>query len=264
MEIAYKYIQRFQVVRMWGRINLYWADLNNDVNILVGINGSGKTTLLNLIHDYYTGQKTKKEIAESLSGNAISSPVTYIRSFDIPANAKKKTESILLQDLKNIINQNGEGTSFFDYRMKMLNFPQEADKIRKRIETYFQVVNSFLGETNKEISIDPQSNSLVFLIKRLEGMQVITEDKIQLEQLSSGEKQILLILTTVFLQEEKPNVLLMDEPEISLHIGWQDKLIEKLRLLNPQCQLILTTHSPNIFVNGWEDKIIFIEDLEDR
>ena len=264
MEIAYKYIQRFQVVRMWGRINLHWADLNNDVNILVGINGSGTTTLLNLIHDYYTGQKTKKEIAESLSGNAISSPVTYIRSFDIPANAKKKTESILLQDLKNIINQNGEGTSFFDYRMKMLNFPQEADKIRKRIETYFQVVNSFLGETNKEISIDPQSNSLVFLIKRLEGMQVITEDKIQLEQLSSGEKQILLILTTVFLQEEKPNVLLMDEPEISLHIGWQDKLIEKLRLLNPQCQLILTTHSPNIFVNGWEDKIIFIEDLEDR
>ena len=59
MEIAYKYIQRFQVVRMWGRINLHWADLNNDVNILVGINGSGKTTLLNLIHDYYTGQKTK-------------------------------------------------------------------------------------------------------------------------------------------------------------------------------------------------------------
>lgn len=91
--------------------------------------------------------------------------------------------------MKNIINQNGEGTSFFDYRMKMLNFPQEADKIRKRIETYFQVVNSFLGETNKEISIDPQSNSLVFLIKRLEGMQVITEDKIQLEQLSSGENK---------------------------------------------------------------------------
>lgn len=157
-------------------------------------------------------------------------PISVLSTF--PPTRKKKTESILLQDLKNIINQNGEGTSFFDYRMKMLNFPQEADKIRKRIETYFQVVNSFLGETNKEISIDPQSNSLVFLIKRLEGMQVITEDKIQLEQLSSGEKQILLILTTVFLQEEKPNVLLMDEPEISLHIGWQDKLIEKLRLLN--------------------------------
>ena len=171
---------------------------------------------------------------------------------------------MLLQDLKNIINQNGEGTSFFDYRMKMLNFPQEADKIKERIETFFQVVNSFLGETKKEITIDPKSNSLTFLIKRMEGVQVSTEDKIQLEQLSSGEKQILLILTTVFLQEEKPNILLMDEPEISLHISWQDKLIEMIRRLNPNCQLILTTHSPNIFANGWEDKIVFIEDLEER
>lgn len=85
---------------------------------------------------------------------------------------------------------------------------------------------------------------------------------IQLEQLSSGEKQILLILTSVFLQEEKPNVLLMDEPEISLHISWQDRLIDLLRQLNPQCQIILTTHSPNIFANGWEDKIVFIQDLE--
>lgn len=264
MEIIYNYIQQFQVKKMWGRINLHWTDLNDDVNILVGINGCGKTTLLNLIHDYYTGQKIKKEIAESLSGNKIDSPVTYIRSFDVPANAKKKTESMLLQDLKNIINQNGEGTSFFDYRMKMLNFPQEANKIKARIEMFFKVVNSFLGETKKEISIDPKSNSLIFLIKRLEGLQNITEDKIQLEQLSSGEKQILLILTTVFLQEEKPNILLMDEPEISLHISWQDKLIEMMRKLNPNCQLILTTHSPNIFADGWEDKIVFIEDLEER
>ena len=129
---------------------------------------------------------------------------------------------------------------------------------------FFEVVNSFLGETKKEIGIDPKSNSLVFLIKRLEGLQIITEDKIQLEQLSSGEKQVLLILTTVFLQEEKPNILLMDEPEISLHISWQDKLIEMIRKLNPNCQLILTTHSPNIFADGWEDKIVFIEDLEER
>ena len=92
----------------------------------------------------------------------------------------------------------------------------------------------------------------------------VEDEKIQLDQLSSGEKQILLILTTVFLQEEKPNVLLMDEPEISLHITWQDRLIELIRKLNPNCQLILTTHSPNIFANGWEDKIVFIQDLEER
>lgn len=82
------------------------------VNILVGINGCGKTTLLNLMADHYTGQRLKKDIAESVSGTEISSPVTYIHSFDVPSKAKKKTESALLQDLKNVINQNGEGTLF--------------------------------------------------------------------------------------------------------------------------------------------------------
>lgn len=264
MEILSRYIEEFRVQKMWGRINLHWNNINKNVNILVGINGGGKTTLLDLMYDYYTGQKLKKDLAESLDGNKVCSPVTYIRSFDVPANAKKKTESMLLQDLKYIINQNGEGTSFFDYRMKMLNYPQDADNIKKRIELYFKIVNSLFGETGKEIAIDPKNNTLVFMLKRLSGINVVTDGTVQLEQLSSGEKQMLLILTTVFLQEEEPNILLMDEPEISLHITWQDQLIEKIRQLNPNCQLILTTHSPNIFANGWEDKIVFIEDLEEK
>lgn len=259
MEEKKKYIAKFQVRKMWGRINLQWNNIHHDVNILVGINGCGKTTLLNLISDYYIGQKPKKNVAESVSGTQISSPVTYIRSFDVPANTKKKTESMLLQELKYIINQNGEGTSFFDYRMKMLNFPKEAAAIQQRIDNFFLLVNSLFEETSKEITIDPRNNILVFSIKGTTGT-----DKIQLDQLSSGEKQILLILTTVFLQEEKPNVLLMDEPEISLHISWQDRLIELIRELNPHCQLILTTHSPNIFANGWEDKIVFMQDLEEK
>lgn len=264
MEMFDRYIKEFRVQKMWGRVNLHWNNIDQNVNILVGINGGGKTTLLNLMYDYYTEQKVKKDIAESLDGNIVATPITYIRSFDIPANAKKKTESMLLQDLKNIINQNGEGTSFFDYRMKMLNYPQKAGHIKKRIELYFQTVNSLFGETGKEITIDPKNNTLAFVLKRLSGTNVVTDGMVQLEQLSSGEKQMLLILTTVFLQDEIPTILLMDEPEISLHITWQDQLIGKIRQLNPNCQLILTIHSSNIFANGWEDKIVFIEDLEEK
>lgn len=277
MEDKNRYITWFQVNKMWGRINLRWDNVNDDVNILVGVNGCGKTTLLNLIYDYYSGHKLKKNaVAESVEGNEISSPVSYIRSFDVPANTKKKTESVLLQELKYIINQNGEGTSFFDYRMKMLNYPEQSEMIKKRIDCFFRLVNSLFEETGKEIKIDPASNNLVFAINGTEkflavdGKRLTVNDKflvtprdtIQLEHLSSGEKQMLLILTTVFLQEEKPNILLMDEPEISLHISWQDKLVGLIRELNPNCQLILTTHSPNIFVNGWEDKIVFLQDIE--
>lgn len=273
------YISSFHVQKMWKRIDIQWDNINKDVNILVGINGCGKTTLLNIISDYYSGQKQKikKNLAESVSGTQTSTPVTYIRSFDVPANTRKKTESILLQELKNAINQNGEGTSFFDYRMKMLNFPEQAEIVKQRIDAFFRLINSLFEETGKEIMIDPLNNTMVFSIKDTreavfteDGERVYTSDsqpvyfheRIQLEQLSSGEKQMLLILTTVFLQEEKPNILLMDEPEISLHITWQDRLIETIRELNPNCQLIITTHSPNIFANGWEDKIVFIQDLE--
>lgn len=280
MDTESQSIKRFKVAKMWGRINLEWESINSDVNILVGINGCGKTTLLNLMYEYYKGNKIKKNIAESVEGNPITTPVTFIRSFDIPANGKKKTESMLLQDLKNTVNQNGEGTSFFDYRMKMLNYPEKAAEINSRIEYFFKTVNTFFRETGKEITIDKENNTLAFSLKwkrgvlrDSEGNPLITtgsevlsvqDDLIQMDQLSSGEKQILLILTTVFLQEEKPHILMMDEPEISLHIAWQDRLIETLRELNPNCQIILTTHSPNIFTNGWEDKITFIEDLEDN
>lgn len=280
MEAESKYIERFDVQKMWGRVNLHWENIQNDVNILVGINGGGKTTLLNLIYDYYT-VKSKKKAQTVLEGNTITAPVTFIRSFDVPANTNKKTdkrtESLLLQELKYIINQNGEGTSFFDYRMKILNFPDQRDKIQKRIDDFFLIINSLFKETNKEITIDPLSNALVFSVNATAGLYNtkdgtfitadkkvfnVADDKVDLDQLSSGEKQLLLILTTVFLQEEKPNILIMDEPEVSLHISWQDQLIKLIRKLNPNCQLIVATHSPNIFANGWEDKIVFIEDLE--
>lgn len=249
-----QYISQVKVTKLWGRLDFDWSNINEDVNIIVGINGSGKTTLLNLISDYYQPSKSKKLPAEAIKCTDISIPVTYIRSFDIPANSKKKTESMLLQELKHVINQNGEGTSFFDYRMKMLNFPDMAEEIQRRISVFFDLVNSMFSETGKKIIINPKNNTLAFSIEE-------SDDILQIDQLSSGEKQLLLILTTVFLQEEKPNVLLMDEPEISLHISWQDSLISLIRSLNKNCQIILTTHSPNIFANGWEDKIVFIQDL---
>jgi predicted ATP-dependent endonuclease of OLD family len=51
----------------------------------------------------------------------------------------------------------------------------------------------------------------------------------------------------------------MDEPEISLHISWQYELLNWILELNPNVQLILTTHSPSIFSDGWGDKAIYME-----
>lgn len=89
-------------------------------------------------------------------------------------------------------------------------------------------------------------------------------DILTFHQLSSGEKQMLLILLTVLLQDSLPYVLFMDEPEVSLHMEWQKSLIDNILRLNPNIQIILTTHSPAIIMNGWVDKVTEVNDIEVR
>ena len=53
----------------------------------------------------------------------------------------------------------------------------------------------------------------------------------------------------------------MDEPEASLHIEWQQKLIGMIRRLNPQMQLILSTHSPAVIMEGWLDAVTEVSEI---
>ena len=80
-------------------------------------------------------------------------------------------------------------------------------------------------------------------------------------KLSSGEKQMLVILLTVLVQDKQPCVLLMDEPEVSLHVEWQQRIIEIIREMNPNAQLILTTHSPAMVMGGWMDAVTEVTDI---
>ena len=72
---------------------------------------------------------------------------------------------------------------------------------------------------------------------------------------------MLIILLTVLMQRRTRCVLLMDEPEVSLHVEWQQRLLSLIRDLNPNAQIILTTHSPAIIMDGWSDCVTDVEDI---
>jgi predicted ATPase len=80
------------------------------------------------------------------------------------------------------------------------------------------------------------------------------------QMLSSGEKQLLILLSETLLQREQPAVFIADEPELSLHVLWQEKLVGSLRSLNPSAQIIAATHSPDI-VGPLADHAIDMETL---
>ena len=83
-------------------------------------------------------------------------------------------------------------------------------------------------------------------------------------QLASGEKQMLAILLTVLVEDNRNYVLFMDEPEVSLHVEWQERLIDLILELNPNVQIILTTHSPAVIMNGWADRVTEVSDITDQ
>ena len=80
-------------------------------------------------------------------------------------------------------------------------------------------------------------------------------------QLSAGEKQMLAILLTVLVEDNQSYVLFMDEPEISLHFEWQKQLISLVLKLNPNIQIIMTTHSPAVVMDGWTDRVTEVNDI---
>ena len=251
-----EYIEYFHLYRMWNKYDVIWDNIKPDVNILVGINGAGKTTLLNNIYDYYSkliGSSHKITIQSRFEATDTNIPIEYIRSFDIPSAAKKNTNSPLMAELNKVVYQNPERLSFFDYLMRSYHFSNESERVKGRVSELFDVVNTFFSDTNKRIDFESATNKLVFIGK--------DADIITLDMLSAGEKQLLLILMTVFLMDEQPYVLLMDEPELSLHIEWQRQLIKSIRRLNKKCQLFLTTHSPSIFATEWQDKLVYMEDI---
>ena len=77
-------------------------------------------------------------------------------------------------------------------------------------------------------------------------LEVENNSDISVSKLSSGEKQLLILLIETLLQKQQPYIFLADEPELSLHISWQRKIISSIINLNPYAQIIVATHSPEI------------------
>ena len=86
---------------------------------------------------------------------------------------------------------------------------------------------------------------------------------IELNKLSSGEKQIFILLAEAFFRKDKQAIYIADEPELSLHIDWQESLISNIRRLNKTTQILFATHSPDI-VSEYDDKTFDMEDLIER
>ena len=130
----------------------------------------------------------------------------------------------------------------------MVKYARELEEERERIfaplRRYEETVNSFLN--NKSLQVDDSGQLKI---------KSFSSSDLDSRHLSSGEKQILILLTEALLRVDKPVVYIADEPELSLHVTWQEKLLESLVTLGGKIQVIVATHSPDI-VGKFQDKVI--------
>ncbi len=293
------YIQQLDIEGLWGLYDVH-LKLNPDVNIIVGENGSGKSTLLMILRviaglsteftlqksfktgkievtwmtelgkQTFTGKthfssKTNMQTGlvypmhmwssgrpENITGNYIATfDSNLYEQNDFDKKNKPYIETHLDRELDEMLNI----YSRYQNRLwkKDENRGKSVNETLKKRDWLFHKLNELFKPMNKQIVELEEDDQPKILLSN--------GTKLSLFQLSSGEKQLLIILLTVLCQDEKPSILLLDEPEISLHTSWQYELIGIIRTLNPNCQVIAVTHSSSMFSDGWNNKVIWMADV---
>ena len=267
-------ITKLEINKLWGEFDLEWNEIHPDVNILIGINGGGKSTILRILrdcvkmHSKLILKKYKIDGCRATMSNdeqyscgghygantcVIDSNVKYINIFEPGVTKLKKEESILDYQLDRLLYQRDTSVdNFTNFRLKA-SYGENREESVVAISEFFKVVNTFFKKTDKTIEVSTNNVEIQF--------RNSSDTVVEMKFLSSGEKQLLIMLLQIFLMDKKPYIVVFDEPETSMHIEWQQMFISAIQELNPNMQLFISTHSPSIFGDGWNDKLFFVEDF---
>ncbi len=122
-------------------------------------------------------------------------------------------------------------------------FNAESEVASSPITNYLNLVNRFLYDSGKRLFFD-ELGTLLFHIEGLNGARSVSA-------LSSGEAQIFVILTHLAFNPaaREANVFIVDEPELSLHVQWQELFVESVQAANPDVQYIMATHAPSVILS---------------
>ena len=260
------YIKRIEIDSLWsGKKHILW-ELNPGVNILSGINGVGKSTILNkVVKGLAAGGEFPSHMLKGVHLEVVPEDAKWIR-FDVI----RSLDSPVL-DLDTMAHVDTRISSALDFQLYHLQrkYLDYQVNIGNRIIAELQAGNA---EAAQQLSMQKiRFQDMVDDLFSDTGKKIVrTENEIRFSQigetlvpyqLSSGEKQMLAILLTVLVEDNQHYVLFMDEPEVSLHIEWQKRLIDLCVELNPNVQIILTTHSPAVVMNGWMDAVTEVTDI---
>ncbi|MFK0108027.1 AAA family ATPase [Streptomyces sp. NPDC091217] len=209
--------------------------------------------------DYYTRELVQIRQAQQRGLAAIATSV-MVRSGLTKQNRAKSPEidaKIAYKAVEQFFaaQQFDLGVSYDEF---IKNF-QNSDLMREVVEEVVDVQRGIEAAQEPTAALQDLVSELFSGNKDLhfEGRNIkITQGDIDipLQSLSSGEKQVIRLLIECLAAGANP--VLIDEPELSMHVDWQHRLVNCMRTLNPGAQFILATHSPEIMADVADEEIM--------
>lgn len=241
--------------------------LENYAKIKSEISGLGKVLQINIvkamyqynINDYVSGINLKRDsVKEDIEnfkranlyddelGEQIELFYKKLKKNNDKKNKDIKEELEYVFNASKIAQLNKIRDVFNQYDKKV----QELNEPISKLET---IVNRFFEDSAEKKKLIIKEDDIFFMTEH-------DNRRVEIYDLSSGEKQILILFTyLVFDVANKQNpIFIIDEPELSLHLLWQKNFVNSVLETNPEMQLILATHSPEIIAR-YRDKTYKVE-----
>ncbi len=128
----------------------------------------------------------------------------------------------------------------------LLNHQDEIADFQDRLEAFKKIIES-LEFSNKTLQVSPRYGYR--FIANNEEKTILSADK-----LSSGEQHTLIMVYELLFEVPDDSLVLIDEPELSLHKSWQVDFLKYLKMITDlrDIQCIVSTHAPQIFETNWK------------
>jgi predicted ATP-dependent endonuclease of OLD family len=123
------------------------------------------------------------------------------------------------------------------------------NEILEKLELFADIINSKFVFSGKRVNFSKEKGLIVSSYLDHSGTS-----ELGLHDLSSGEQHELILIYELLFKVEINSLVLIDEPEISLHVGWQVDFLKDLqrvlRLVN--IDILIATHAPSIIHERWD------------
>ncbi|MCR9385241.1 AAA family ATPase, partial [Vibrio metoecus] len=183
------------------------------------------------------GEQEKSRFYRSVYRSSIDDRFEYLR------NAIQVRESFYYKKMANLFSKLSPESFSFDDVVKSDSYLEVSKKLEE-IESVLKSLNSYFELSGKKVVRDENNKYTLALLKD-------EDTPICWNLLSRGEKTLLYLFFAIYYFKERVNVFLLDEPDISLHVSWQENLIRDLVSIAPNNQFIVATHSPSLVMKGW-------------